>query len=129
MSRAIIALLVLVASTAASSAQGLLPAVWKGERGAILKVLGRDSAGFSGVFLSNPSGPCPVVPYDVAGSVRGHRVVFQTTRRWTADCRVTATWHGRMINPTTIATTFVATFVEPNGRRRTMRGSEVFHRI
>jgi len=129
MHRLITALFVLVVSATASSAQGLLPAVWKGENGAILKVLNRDAVNFRGVFLSSPSGPCPVVPYDVAGRVRGHRVVFQTTRRWTTDCRVTANWYGRMVDPATIATTFVATFVEPSGRRRTVRGTEVFRRI
>jgi hypothetical protein len=129
MFRLIVALFVLVASAATSSAQGLLPAVWKGDQGAILKVLSRDSGNFSGVFLSRPAGPCPVVPYDVAGRVGGHRVVFQTTRKWTTDCRVTAVWHGRMVNPTTLATTFVATFVEPNGRVRKVRGTEVFRRI
>jgi hypothetical protein len=129
MYRLVAALLILVASVAASAAQGLLPAVWKGQQGAILKVLSSDAVGFSGVFLSSPSGPCPVVPYDVAGRVRGHRVVFQTTRKWTTDCRVTAVWYGRMVNPTTIATTYVATFVEPNGRVRKVRGREVFRRV
>jgi hypothetical protein len=72
----------LLASTAASSAQGLFPSVWQSQRGALLKVLSVDPAtgNFTGVFVSGPAGTCPGVPYDLAGRVRGPRVVFQTSR-------------------------------------------------
>jgi hypothetical protein len=130
MYRAIAALLFLVASAATASAQGLLPTVWKSQTGAILKVLRVDAGGnFSGVFLSSPSGPCPAVPYDVAGRIRTPRVAFQTTRSWTADCRVTAVWSGRLLNPTTLSASFVATRVAPNGRVAKTRGREIFQRI
>ena len=130
MYRVIAALFFLVASTAASWAQGLLPSVWRSERGTLLKVLSVDPAGnFSGVFISGPSGPCPAVPYDVAGRVRGPRIAFQTSRRWTTDCRVTATWSGRFVSPTTIAVRFTAIVVAPNGRVARTRGTEVFQRI
>jgi hypothetical protein len=131
MHRIIVALFALVASVAAASAQGLSPSVWKSEGGAILKVLRADAASgnFSGVFLSNPSLPCPVVPYDLAGRMRGPRVAFQTSRTWTADCRVTARWFGRFVDPTTVATRWVATSVGPNGRPVTKRGTEVFRRV
>src|SRR5882757_7728950 len=73
MYRFIVAMFFLVASAAASSAQGLLPSVWQSERGAVLKILNADpvTGTFSGVFLSNPAGPCPAVPYNVAGGIRG----------------------------------------------------------
>ena len=98
MYRMLAASLFLVASTAASCAQGLAPSVWKGQQGAILKVLNADSAtgNFSGVFISGPSGPCPGVPYDLAGRIRGPRAVFQTSRTWTSDCSVTAVWSGHL---------------------------------
>jgi hypothetical protein len=131
MHRIVVALFALVASVATASAQGLSPSVWKGEAGTILKVLRADAAtgNFNGVFLSNPSLPCPVVPYDLAGRTRGPRVAFQTSRNWTADCRVTARWSGRFVNPTTVATRWVATSVGPNGRPVTKRGTEVFRRV
>jgi hypothetical protein len=131
MYRIITALFALVASAATASAQGLSPSVWKGDGGAILKVLRADSAtgNFSGVFLSNPSAPCPVVPYDLAGRTRGPRVAFQTSRTWTSDCRATAVWSGRFVNPTTVATRWTATSVGPDGRPVTKRGTEVFRRI
>ena len=136
MYRIIAALFVLVASAAAASAQGLSPqglspSVWKSEGGALLTVLRVDSAtgNFSGVFLSNPSGPCPAVPYDLAGRTRGARVAFQTSRTWTTDCRVTAVWSGRLVNPTTVATRWTATSVGPDGRPVTKRGTEIFRRI
>ena len=55
MYRFVAAMFFLVASAAASSAQGLLPSVWESERGAVLKILTADPATgtFSGVFLSN----------------------------------------------------------------------------
>ena len=136
MYRIIAALFVLVGSAAAASAQGLSsqalsPSVWKSEGGALLKVLRVDSAtgNFSGVFLSNPSGPCPAVPYDLAGRTRGVRVAFQTSRTWTTDCRVTAVWSGRLVDPTTVVTRWTATSVGPDGRPVTKRGTEVFRRI
>jgi len=130
MYRVIAALLFLVASAAAASAQGLSPSVWQSQRGTLLKVLSVDAAGiFSGVFISSPGGPCPAVPYDLAGRVRGPRVAFQTSRTWTADCNVNAVWSGRFVGPTTIATRFTATIVGRNGRVTRTRGSEVFQRI
>jgi hypothetical protein len=128
--RIVAALFLLVASATASSAQGLWPSVWQGRQGALLKVLTVDPAGnFGGVFISNPAGPCPAVPYNLAGRVRGPGVAFQTSRNWTADCRVTAVWTGRLVNPTTIATTWVATTVAPNGRVVRTRGTDVFRRL
>jgi hypothetical protein len=136
MYRIITALFVLVASAAAASAQslsaqGLSPSVWKSDGGALLKVLRADPAtgNFGGVFLSNPSGPCPAVPYDLTGRMRGPRVAFQTSRTWTTDCRVTAVWSGRFVNPTTVATRWTATSVGPDGRPVTKKGTEIFRRI
>jgi hypothetical protein len=82
MYRIIAALFLLLVSVAASLAQGLQPSVWQGQRGSVLKVLAVDPAtgNFSGVFVSNPVGPCPAVPYDVVGRMQGPRVVFQTSR-------------------------------------------------
>ena len=100
MYRAIVALLLLIASVAGSSAQGLFPSAWQSQSGAILKVLRVDPAGnFSGVFISSPRPPCPAVPYDLAGRVSGLLVAFRTSRTWTADCNVTAVWTGRFVNP------------------------------
>src|SRR5262249_37391689 len=43
-----------VASAVTASAQGLIPAIWQGQRGSLLKVLTIDPAGnFSGAFLSS----------------------------------------------------------------------------
>ena len=83
MYRIVAALFLLLLSVAASSAQGLLPGVWQGQRGSVLKVLTVDPAtgNFAGVFLSSPVGPCPAVPYDVVGRIQGPRVVFQTSRK------------------------------------------------
>ena len=125
MRRIISASLLVLASAATASAQGLSPSVWQSQRGGVLKVLSADPAGnFTGVFISSPTGPCPGVPYNVVGSVRGPRVVFQTSRNWTSDCNVTTSWSGRFVSPTTIVargSAFVA------GRR--VRGEEVFRRI
>src|SRR4029453_18179157 len=131
MFRIIAALFLLLASAAASSAQGLFPSVWQGQRGALLKVLAVDPAtgNFTGVFISSPAGTCPGVPYDLAGRVRGPRVVFQTSRNWTTDCRVTTVWSGRFVDPTTVVARGVASYVAPNGRVVRMRGTEVFRRI
>src|SRR6516162_10134181 len=128
MYRLLAALLFLVAFTAASLAQDLSPSVWQSERGAILKVLNADSAtgNFSGVFISSPAGQCPAVPYDLAGHLQGPRVVFQTSRTWTADCSVTAVWSGHFVSPTTVATTWVARRVAPDGHVTRIRGTEVF---
>jgi|SRR5262245_29695762 len=129
MYRVLAACFFLIASAAASSAQPLLPSVWQSQRGTILKVLSVDAAGnFGGTFISSPAGPCPAVPYDLAGRVRGPRVAFQTSRMWTSDCRVTAVWSGRFVSPTTIATRWTATVVAPNGRVTRTRGTEVFQR-
>jgi len=118
MSRIIAALFLLLASTAASSAQGLFPSVWQSQRGALLKVLAVDPAGnFTGVFISGPAGTCPGVPYDLAGRVRGSRIVFQTSRNWTPDCRATTVWSGRFVSPTTGATRGIATYVGPEWPR------------
>ena len=131
MYRLLAALLFLVAFTAASLAQDLSPSVWQSERGAILKVLNADSAtgNFSGIFISSPTGQCPAVPYNLAGHVQGPRVVFETSRTWTADCSVTTVWSGRFISPTTVATRWVATSVAPDGHVTRIRGTEVFQRI
>jgi hypothetical protein len=127
----IAAVFLLLASTAASSAQGLSPSVWQSQRGALLKVLSVDPAtgNFTGVFVSGPAGTCPGVPYDLAGRVRGPRVVFQTSRNWTTDCRATTVWSGRFVSPTTVAATGIVTYVAPNGRLTRVRGTEIFQRI
>jgi len=131
MCRTIAALFLLLASVAASSAQGLFPSVWQSQRGAMLKVMTVDSAtgNFTGVFISGPAGTCPGVPYDLAGRVRGPRVVFQTARNWTTDCRATTVWSGRFVSPTTVVARGIATYVAPNGRVARVRGTEVFQRI
>jgi hypothetical protein len=132
MHRFIIALGLVIASTAASYAQGS-PSLWRSERGAILKVLNIDSAtgNFSGVFISSPAGPCPGVPYDLAGHVQlpQRHVVFRTSRTWTTDCAGTAVWSGRAISPTAVAVTWVFRSVEPNGHVVRRRGTEIFTRI
>jgi hypothetical protein len=131
MYRIIAAMFLLLASAAASSAQGLFPSVWQSQRGSLLKVLSVDTAtgNFTGVFISGPAGSCPGVPYDLAGRVRGPRVVFQTSRDWTPDCRVTTVWSGRFVSPTTVVTRGVATYVAPDGRVVRVRGTEIFQRI
>jgi hypothetical protein len=130
MYRIIAALFFLLASAAASSAQGLFPSVWQSQRGALLKVLAVDPAtgNFTGVFISGPAGSCPGVPYDLAGRVRGPRVVFQTSRNWTPDCKTTV-WLGRFVSPTTVAARGIATYVAPNGGVVRVRGTEIFQRI
>ena len=45
----------------------------------------RATGNFTGVFVSGPAATCPGVPYDLAGRVRGSRVVFRTARDWTPD--------------------------------------------
>jgi|SoiMethySBSTD1v2_1073268.scaffolds.fasta_scaffold2243514_2 hypothetical protein len=131
MYRVLTALFLLVATTVASSAQGLLPAIWQSQRGAILKVLWADAAtgNFGGVFISAPGGPCPGVPNNVTGRKWGPRVNFVTTRTWTLDCRVTARWSGRLTGPTTMVARWTAVFVDANGRRVVRSGSEFFRRI
>ena len=117
MYRIVAAFFLLLVSAAASSAQGLLPAVWQGQRGSVLKVLTADpgTGNFAGVFLSSPVGPCPAVPYDVVGRIQGPRLVFQTSRNWTSDCRVTTVGSGRFVSPTTVVTRWIATYVGPDG--------------
>ena len=125
MRRTIFAFALLLASAATASAQGLFPSVWQTQRGGVLKVLRVDAGGnFSGIFISSPTGPCPGVPYNLVGSVRGPRVVFQTSRNWTSDCNVTTNWSGRFVSPTTIVARGSALSA---GRR--VRGVEVFQRI
>ena len=125
MRRTIVAFSLLLASAATASAQGLSPSVWQSQRGGVLKVLQVNAGGnFSGVFISSPTGPCPGVPYNLLGIVRGPRVVFQTSRNWTSDCNVTTNWSGRFVSPTTIAARGSALVA---GRR--VRGVEVFQRI
>jgi hypothetical protein len=131
MYRVIAALFLLLASVASSSAQGLSPSVWQGQRGSLLKVLGADpaSGNFTGVFIG---GPCPGdVPYELAGQIRGPRVVFQTSRSWIArsDCPVTTVGLGRFVSPTTVAIRWIATYTAPNGRPVRVRGEEIFQRI
>jgi hypothetical protein len=124
-------LFLLIASAAASSAQGLSPSVWQSQRGAVLKVLAVDPAtgNFTGVFVSGPAGTCPGVPYDLAGRIRAPRVAFQTSRNWTTDCRTTTVWYGRFVSPTTVVARGIATYVAPDGRVARVRGTEVFQRI
>src|SRR5215831_8170023 len=126
----IAALFLLIASTVASLAQSLSPSVWQGQRGSLLKVLGADAASgnFTGVFIG---GPCPGVPYQLAGQIRGPRVVFQTSKSYIArsDCPVTMVASGRFVSPTTVATRWIATYAGPNGRPVRVRGAEIFHRI
>jgi hypothetical protein len=131
MFRIIAALFLLLAPAAGASAQGLFPSVWQSQRGVLLKVLAVDPAtgNFTGVLVSGPAGTCPGVPYDLAGRVRGPRVVFQTSRNWTTDCRATTVWSGRFVSRTTIVTRGVASYVAPNGRVARVRGMEVFQRI
>jgi hypothetical protein len=125
MRRIIAAFFLLLASAATTSAQGLSPSVWQSQRGAVLKVLSVGAAGnFSGVFITSPGGPCPAVPYNLAGSVRGPRVVFQTWRNWTPDCNVTTNWSGRFVSPTTVVARGSAVVA---GRRVLI--TEVFQRI
>jgi hypothetical protein len=134
MYRVIAALFLLLASVASSSAQGLSPSVWQGQRGSLLKVLAADAAtgNFTGVFIGSPGGPCPGdVPYELAGQIRGPRVVFQTSRSWIArsDCPVTTVGSGRFVSPTTVAIRWIATYTGPNGRPVRVRGEEIFQRI
>src|SRR5262245_10854243 len=111
MYRVIAALFLLFASSAAASGQGLFTSVLPTQRGALLNVLSVDAAGnFTGVFITSPGGPCPAVPYNVVGNVRGPRVVFQTSRNWTSDCNVTTNWSGGFVSPTTIVATGGAIF-------------------
>jgi hypothetical protein len=123
MFRIIAALFLLLASAAAASAQGLFPSVWQSQRGA------PATGNFTGSFISGPAGTCQGVPYDLVGRVRGPRVVFQTSRNWTTDCRATTVWSGRFVSPTTLVTRGIATYVAPNGRVARVRGTEVFQRI
>jgi len=131
MYRLITTFLLLVATAVASSAQGLAPSVWQSDQGAIMKVLSADPAtgNLGGVFISSPTGPCPAVPYDMVGSVRGTRVIVRTSREWTPDCSVTAVWFGRLIGPTTVAARFIARYVAADGRVVRIRGREIFQRI
>jgi hypothetical protein len=125
MRRIISASLLILASAATASAQGLSPSAWQSQRGGVLKVLSVDPAGnFTGVFIGSPTGPCPGVPYNLVGSVRGPRVVFQTSRNWTSDCNVTTNWSGRFVSPTTVVARGSAIVA---GRK--VRGTEVFQRI
>jgi hypothetical protein len=131
MFRILAALFLLLASAAGALAQGLFPSVWQSQRCALLKVLAVDPAtgNFTGSFISGPAGTCQGVPYHLVGRVRGPRVMFQTSRNWTTDCRVTTFWSGRFVSPTTLVTRGLATYLEPNGRVARMRGTEVFQRI
>ena len=131
MYRIVAAFFLLLVSVAGSLAQGLQPAVWQGQRGSVLKVLTVDptTGNFAGVFLSSPVGPCPAVPYDVVGRIQGPRLVFQTSRNWTSDCRVTTVGSGRFVSPTTVVTRWIATYVGPDGRVVRVRGTDVFQRI
>jgi Avidin family len=131
MLRIIAALFLLLASAAAASAQVLSSSVWQSQRGALLKVVAVDPAtgNFTGVFVSGPAGTCQGVPYDLVGRVRGPRVVFQTSRNWTTDCRATTVWSGRFVSPTILVTRGIATYVAPNSRVARVRGTEVFQRI
>ena len=84
---AALALVAWLYEVAASLAQGLFASVWQSQRGALLKALAvhPSTGNFTGVFVSGPAATCPGVPYDLAGRVRGSRVVFRTARDWTPD--------------------------------------------
>jgi hypothetical protein len=129
MSRVISAIVILIASTVASSAQGFFPAIWRGDQGSIVKVLRTDAAtgNFTGIYINGTTGPCPGVRYDVAGQIRGQRIVFRTSRDWTENCRATVVWAGRILGPTTIATR--RALVTPNGRLVRERRTITFQRI
>src|SRR5262245_7760221 len=116
MYRMIGVLVVLIVSTVASSAQGLFPAIWRDDQGAIATVLRTDPAtgNFTGIYINGTAGQCPGVRYDVAGQIRGQRIAFRTSRDWTENCRATVVWAGRILSPTTIATR--RALVAPNGR-------------
>ncbi len=133
MYRFTVALVLVIASATAASAQLARPSLWQSERGAILKVLNIDPAtgSFSGVFISSPTGPCPAVPYDLAGRIRipERHVVFTTSRTWTSDCGGTVVWSGRAIGQGAAAVTWTARTVGPNGRVVLTRGTEIFRRI
>src|SRR5262245_60129458 len=128
MYRVIAALFLLLASVASSSAQNLSPSVWQGQRGSLLKILGADpaSGNFTGVIIG---GPCPGIPYQLVGQIRGPRVVFQTSRSYIAqsDCPVTTVGSGRFVSPTTVATRWIPTYAGPNGRPVRVRSAEIFH--
>jgi hypothetical protein len=125
------AMVLLVASAGAASAQGF--SIWQSQRGAILKVYNIDRAtgNFSGTFLAEPTGPCPGVNYDLAGQVQRaqRRVVFTTSRTWTPDCAVTTVWSGRALGPSQAVVRWSARYVAPNGRVVRTHGTEVFRRI
>jgi len=129
MSRVISAIVILIASTVASSAQGFFPAIWRGDQGSIVKVLRTDAAtgNFTGIYINGTTGPCPGVRYDVAGQIRGQRIVFRTSRDWTENCRATVVWAGRILGPTTIATR--RALVTPNGRLVRERRTITFQRV
>ena len=133
MYRFTVALGLVIAFTAASSAQSSLPTLWQSEGGAILKVLNVDSAtgDFSGVFISSPTGPCPAVNFDLAGRVQvaQRRVVFQTSRTWTSDCGGTVVWSGRAIGQGAARVSWTSRTVGPNGQVVKRRGTEVFKRM
>ena len=129
MYRIVAAFLLLVASVATSSAQGLVPAVWQNQQGSLLKVLASDPAGrFSGVYI-NYGGICPGAPYDVSGATRGPRIGFQAWRAVSPFCKSTTVWRGRLVNPTTIVATWVMTYVDASGVTRRVRGADTFRRI
>jgi hypothetical protein len=129
MCRFTVALVIFIASAAVSWAQS--PSIWKSQQGAILKVLSTDAAtgNFSGIFISSPTSPCPGVSHDLAGQVRGHQVVFQTSRTGTSDCALTVVWYGRANSPGTVSTRWVVKSAAPNGAAVTRRGTEVFQRV
>src|SRR5712691_10410262 len=133
MYRFTVALVLVIASATAASAQLSRPSLWQSERGAILKVLNIDPAtgNFSGVFISSPTGPCPAVPYDLAGRIRlpQRHVTFTTSRTWTSDCGGTVFWSGHALGQGTAAVTWTARTVGPNGRVVRTRGTEIFKRI
>jgi len=89
MYRIIAALFLLLASTAASSAQGLYPSVWQSQRGGLLKVLGVDPAtgNFTGVFITSPGATCPrvLIVLQDAFEALGSRSKRRGTGRPTAE--------------------------------------------
>jgi hypothetical protein len=97
----IVGVLVIALCTLATSAfaQGLTPAVWKNQRGSILKVLAVDPSGaFKGVYVNNAVGfHCQGTPYDVNGRVRGTRIAFRVVwKNIVEDCHSSTVWHGRL---------------------------------
>jgi hypothetical protein len=131
MYRIVAAFLLLVASVATSSAQGVLyPSTWRNQQGSILKVLGTDPAtgNFAGIFI-NYGGICPGAVYDIRGNIRGPRLGFEAWRAFSPTCKSDTIWHGRLVNPNTFVANWVMTWVDSAGVKRRARGVDTFGRL